>query len=156
MIDWDHNSSEYVDQVMGAFMFIRREIFTKIKHFDERFFVYFEDVDLSYRLNRIGGKVFYASNIEIYHKGGGTSNQVIDKRLYYLLSSRLMYGKIHFTKIHFFVLQILTLFLEPLTRLLSLLIKKEISKSKQLLRSYMYLYLDIFFGKKLNERPSIN
>ena len=46
MKDFSHKSSIEVDQVMGAFFLIRRDLFHQCNGFDEQFFVYFEEVDL--------------------------------------------------------------------------------------------------------------
>jgi N-acetylglucosaminyl-diphospho-decaprenol L-rhamnosyltransferase len=50
MTDWDHLQSSLVDMVIGAFMFMRKKVFEKNGYFDERFFVYYEEVDFSKRL----------------------------------------------------------------------------------------------------------
>ncbi len=47
MLEWDHGDSREVDQVMGAFFLVRRALFETLGGFDERFFVYFEEADLS-------------------------------------------------------------------------------------------------------------
>ena len=74
MTDWDHSYSSEVDQVMGAFMFMERSIFERIGYFDERFFVYYEELDFCLRTKMNGGTVFYNADIMIYHKGCGTTN----------------------------------------------------------------------------------
>ena len=48
-----------IEVCTGCFMMIRTEIFKKVKGFDERFFMYFEDVDLSRRARKFGKIIFY-------------------------------------------------------------------------------------------------
>jgi len=56
-----------VPVISGCFMFIRTDILEKIKGFDERFFLYLEDVDLCRRLLKFGDIIFYP-NAKIIHK----------------------------------------------------------------------------------------
>jgi GT2 family glycosyltransferase len=59
MQDWDHASLTEVDWGLGAAMLVRRRAVPGAQLFDERFFLYFEDVDLCWRLHRAGWKVVY-------------------------------------------------------------------------------------------------
>lgn len=74
-VDFDYSKSQEVDQVMGAFMLMPKSIVDKLKGFDERFFVWFEEVDLCLRVKRSGFQVFYDSEIEIIHHGGQSFSQ---------------------------------------------------------------------------------
>lgn len=56
-----------VDWLLGAFLFIRREIIDKIGHFDERFYIYFEDVDFCRRVHYGGYNVCYYPLMEVIH-----------------------------------------------------------------------------------------
>lgn len=51
----------------------RRKVFEEIGYFDEKFFAYMEDVDISYRANIYGYKNVYCSSAEIYHIGSATT-----------------------------------------------------------------------------------
>lgn len=67
------NENNEVDVLAGAFMWVRKEILDKIGGFDERFFMYGEDVDLSYRIQQAGYKNYYFSESSIIHfKGEST------------------------------------------------------------------------------------
>ncbi len=97
-----------VDQVIGAFFLIRRNVFDKCEGFDERFFVYFEEVDLSLRAKQFGYNSYFLSGASAFHKGGGCSDQVKSARLFYSLRSRLQFGYKHYSNIDFVGLILLT------------------------------------------------
>lgn len=116
MGDWDHMDTREVDQVIGAFYFMRRHIFDKLNGFDERFFVYFEDLDLAYRTKQAGYKSMYLANAQAFHAGGGTSSQVKATRLFYSLRSRLIYSFTHMPAPKAIGVTLVTLFIEPFSR----------------------------------------
>jgi GT2 family glycosyltransferase len=63
-----------VEVLSGAFMMIRREVFEKVNGFDEDFFMYGEDIDLSIRIGKAGYKNYYLGTISVTHlKGGSTT-----------------------------------------------------------------------------------
>src|SRR6185369_11480141 len=80
----EHENNE-VDVLAGAFMMIKKEVLDKTGGFDEIFFMYGEDVDLSYRIQQAGYKNYYFSESNILHFKGestrkGTMNYV---RMFY-------------------------------------------------------------------------
>lgn len=89
--DWDHLDTQAVDQVMGAFLMIRRDLFIAEKGFDERFFVYYEDLDLCMRVTDAGYSVMHLAEAAAVHDGGGTTNAVKDRRLCYGATSRVSF-----------------------------------------------------------------
>lgn len=95
-LDWDHAETRPVDAVMGAFLMIRRPLFTRLDGFDERFFVYWEDADLCTRAGQAGFAVCHAARAVIRHRGQGTTEAVKDRRLFYFLRAQALYaGKHH-------------------------------------------------------------
>jgi N-acetylglucosaminyl-diphospho-decaprenol L-rhamnosyltransferase len=68
MQDWDHQSLAAVDWGLGAAMLVRRQAVRESTLFDERFFLYFEDVDLCLRMRRNGWKVLYSSAAVMIHE----------------------------------------------------------------------------------------
>ncbi len=94
--EWDHQSNKVVDQVEGAFFFVRRRVFKELNGFDETFFMYFEDVDFAFRAKLAGWKSFYLADTKALHYGGGASYQVKARRLSYVLNSRVLYVAKHF------------------------------------------------------------
>jgi hypothetical protein len=96
MVEWDHSSTRDVDQVTGAFFMVRRAVFEQLGGFDERFFVYYEDLDFALRARRLGWKSVYLAAGAAVHIGGGASRQALARRMYYGLCSRSAYARKHF------------------------------------------------------------
>jgi GT2 family glycosyltransferase len=81
----NENENHVVDVLAGAFMMIKKEVLEKVGSFDEIFFMYGEDVDLSYRIQKAGYKNYYFAESSIIHFKGestrkGTMNFV---RMFY-------------------------------------------------------------------------
>ncbi len=116
MNNWDHKNSRKVDHVIGAFYFVRKHVFDSVDGFDERFFVYLEDLDLSLRIKEKGFDIYYLSEIRAFHAGGGVSQQVKARRLFYSWRSRLLYVFKHFGFFQACLILLMTLFIEPFSR----------------------------------------
>jgi GT2 family glycosyltransferase len=68
------NENNPVEVLSGAFMMIKREVFEKVNGFDETFFMYGEDIDLSLRITQQGYDNYYLGKISVTHlKGGSTT-----------------------------------------------------------------------------------
>ncbi len=74
----DPKKSGYVSKLYGGCLMVRREVLEKVGYFDERFFMYCEDVDLSRRIIDGGWKLYYMSETEIIHFARGSSSKVAD------------------------------------------------------------------------------
>jgi GT2 family glycosyltransferase len=66
--DWDHRSTRQVGSVVGACMMLQSDDFRTVGGFDERFFLYCEEVDLCYRIWQSGLTVWYVHTARILHK----------------------------------------------------------------------------------------
>lgn len=143
MKDWTHDTTQPVDHIIGAFYFIKKTLFEKIKGFDERFFVYLEDLDLSLKVKKIGAEIIYLTDAQAFHSGGGTSRNVKATRLFYSLRSRLLYGFKHFSTINAILLAIITLLLEPITRLVLSVAKMSLQDIKNTWQGYFMLFADM-------------
>ena len=64
------------DSVPGAFSIIRREVLENVGYFDERFFLYYEEVDLCRRIKAAGHTVAYWPELRVVHIGGESSRTV--------------------------------------------------------------------------------
>jgi GT2 family glycosyltransferase len=69
----DENGVHEADVLSGAFFMSRRSILVAVNGFDEDFFMYGEDIDLSYRIQKSGYKNYYLGNTAVIHfKGEST------------------------------------------------------------------------------------
>ncbi|MEX1214262.1 glycosyltransferase family 2 protein [Saccharospirillum sp.] len=140
MAEWDHLADREVDHVIGAFYLVRRGFFEELQGFDERFFVYLEDLDFSYRAHQAGWRSFYLADAQAFHAGGGTSNQVKARRLFYSLRSRLLYAFKHFSAPAALTVLATTLLLEPLARSVLALARCSLSAFKETWSGYRMLW----------------
>jgi N-acetylglucosaminyl-diphospho-decaprenol L-rhamnosyltransferase len=149
MYDWDHSESKYVDQIIGAFMFIRKEVFDKIGYFDERFFVYSEELDFSKRLAEMGGKSYFNADIKAIHSCHGTTESIKAFRLFLNTRSRLLYAKKHFSKAGYLLVLFSTFFFEPVTRIFFLLIRLKFKEAIQVIKAYQLLFKSYLLKKEI-------
>ncbi len=93
-----------VDWIPGAFVFIRQDAFEKLGGFDERFFMYYEEVDLCRALRQSGWRVRYWPALKALHIGGASARTVKQARvsragsqleLWRMRSALLYYRKHH-------------------------------------------------------------
>lgn len=69
----DNNKNHEIEVLSGAFMVLRKSVLDKIGLLDEDYFMYGEDIDLSYRIIKAGYKNYYLANTSIIHfKGEST------------------------------------------------------------------------------------
>ena len=139
MKDFSHASSIEVDQVMGAFFLIRAKLFNQCNGFDERFFVYYEEVDLSKRIKDFGFKSIFLADCNAYHVGGGVSQQVKAKRLFYSLRSRILYSNKHFNFLSYLAIYFLSLLVEPISRILFSLLRLDYKAISETISAYKLL-----------------
>jgi GT2 family glycosyltransferase len=91
----DENQANEVDAVSGSFMFMRAELYRKVKGFDEDFFMYGEDLDLCYRIQLEGKKNYYTPCTQVVHfKGESAKSRPLRSR-YHFYSAMIIFSKKH-------------------------------------------------------------
>ena len=141
MVKWPHDSTRTVDQVIGAFFLVRRSVLQMLHGFDEKFFVYFEEVDLALRACQMGFRSVFLVEAQAFHAGGGTSHQVKARRLFYFLRSRLLYAFKHFSWIGAVGVLLATLLVEPFSRSCLALLRLSWPNLKETWAAYSLLWL---------------
>ncbi len=140
MRDWDHQSSKYIDQVMGAFMFIRRSFINLCGFMDPRFFVFGEDLDFCKKVWLNNGKVFYNSDIQIVHEGANSTEGISHIKLCYATEGKLKYANKYFSRRWYIIILFATLAIEPFTRICFSLVSANFKQAAETITGYKMLY----------------
>jgi hypothetical protein len=72
------------------------------------FFMYFEEVDLSFRADQLGYTSYFLADVTAFHRLGGCSDQAKAARLFYSLRSRILYAQKHYAALELVALVLLT------------------------------------------------
>ena len=67
-----YNDSREIFWATGACLFVRASAYFKSGGLDTDYFAHMEEIDLCWRLKRMGFRIFYCGNSKVYHVGGGT------------------------------------------------------------------------------------
>jgi len=121
------NSIHKIDVISGAFFMIRREILDKVGYFDEQFFMYGEDIDLCYRIHRLGYKICFYPNTKVIHykKQSGRDKKftqkdkkiIIKSRKYFYETMKIFYDKHYKNKYPWLLRQLVLLGIWLISRL---------------------------------------
>lgn len=89
-----------VKMVSGACLAIRREVFDDLGGFDERYFMYYEDVDLCYSALKKNYKIFYDPDIIVMHHQWKSSEIDFDSFISNILKSKLLFFQKHYSEFY--------------------------------------------------------
>jgi len=98
MANTGENETAEIEILTGAFMLIRRKVLDKAGLFDENFFMYGEDIDLSYRILKAGYKIYYYPEEKIIHFKGESSKKFPVNATIYFYKAMLVFAEKHFGK----------------------------------------------------------
>lgn len=87
-----------VDVLAGAFMLMRKTVLEKVGLLDETFFMYGEDIDLSYRIQLGGYKNYYYPNTSIIHYKGESTKKSSVNYVFVFYNAMIIFAKKHFSK----------------------------------------------------------
>jgi N-acetylglucosaminyl-diphospho-decaprenol L-rhamnosyltransferase len=100
----DPEAAALVDWIPGAFVFIPAKVFAQLGGFDERFFMYYEEVDLCRRMQQAGYEIHYWPELKAMHIGGESAKTVkaarVSKAGSQLESWRMRSGLLYYRKHH--------------------------------------------------------
>lgn len=87
-----------VDILSGAFMLIRKSVLDQIGLLDETFFMYGEDIDLSYRIQHAGYRNYYFADTDIIHYKGESTKKSSVNYVFVFYKAMIIFAKKHFMK----------------------------------------------------------
>ncbi len=153
MREWSHGDTRNVDQVIGAYFLVRRALWDALGGLDERFFVYFEEVDFSLRASKAGYASTFLADARAFHLGGGASSRVKAMRLFYMLRSRLQYASKNYSFAERALTTALTFVLEPLARSVHLLLAGRFAEISSVTEAYRLLWRYRQHAASVSEKP---
>lgn len=94
---WYSGSEAFaVGHTLGATMMLKAEVIQQTGMFDEQFFMYAEEVDWSWRIQKAGWKIYCVPQAHVVHLGGQSAKQAQPESIIYLWESRLRLFKKHY------------------------------------------------------------
>jgi hypothetical protein len=127
--DFDYSREQEVEQLMGAFIMMRREVFERAGKWDEDYWIWWEDIELAYELKIQNVKVIYTPRTKIIHHESKSFEQNLGlTRQKRFNKSMLIYFKKHGSKLQYFILillQPISLFLAWLTQVFRVKMKQQ-------------------------------
>ncbi len=109
MTSWDMSKNREVDVLMGASLMVRKSILDQIGFLDGDYFMYSEEVDLCFRLQKAGWKLYYVPSSKVIHLGGQSSKQVAMDMFLQLYLGKLKYFRKHYGPFAGFIYKVILL-----------------------------------------------
>jgi GT2 family glycosyltransferase len=91
-----NNSTNPIDVIAGAFMMVPKNVLAAVGSFDEQFFMYGEDIDLSYRIKKAGYDNYFFANTTIIHFKGESTQKLNNKYIQYFYGAMRLFVKKHY------------------------------------------------------------
>ena len=93
----DKNKNHEIDILCGAFMLMRKKALDQVGLLDETFFMYGEDIDLSYRITQGGWKNYYFSDIQIIHYKGESTKKLSTNYVRVFYKAMVIFAEKHYS-----------------------------------------------------------
>lgn len=109
MAGWDYSSPRKVDWVTAACMMVRKDVFCKVQGYDENIFMFYDEVDLCYRVKQLGKNIVFFPQVTVCHIGGGSWRNFREIPIFHNCRSAYYFFQKHYTKWQSMVLKFLLL-----------------------------------------------
>ena len=116
--NWDTEIIREVDVIQGASLLVRKEILDSIGFLDGDYFMYSEEVDLCFRIQKAGWKLYWVPESQVIHYGGQSTKQVATEMFLQLYLGKLKYFRKHYGRFAGFIYKVI-LVLASVARLIA-------------------------------------
>ncbi|HEX9018483.1 MAG TPA: glycosyltransferase family 2 protein [Anaerolineaceae bacterium] len=93
---WDLSTTHEVDSIQGACLMIRRAVVEKVGLFDADYFLYSEEIDLCYRIQKAGWSLVWLPQVVVIHLGGQSAQQEARKSFLNLYRGKVLFFRKHY------------------------------------------------------------
>jgi len=142
-----------VDVLSGAFLLIKKNVLNKVGLLDEKFFMYGEDIDISYRIQKAGFKNYYFPKTKIIHYKGESTKKSSINYVFIFYKAMIIFAKKHFKKNNAFLFSFLINIAIYFRAILSIT-KRVFNDLGIALIDTLIIYFGIFFLKNYWEKIS--
>lgn len=140
----DDNKTHEIEVLSGAYMFLRKAALDKTGLLDEDFFMYGEDIDLSYRLIKAGYKNYYFPETRIIHYKGESTKKGSVNYVFVFYNAMIIFAKKHFSQKNaqtFSLLINIAIYLRAFVAIMNRVVRKTIHPVLDSLLIFAGLYL---------------
>lgn len=156
-VEWDeqqYDDNREIFWATGAALFIRADVWRDAGGFDDDFFAHMEEIDLCWRLKRMGHRVGYVADSTVYHVGGGTLKASNPKKTYLNFRNSLLMVQKNAGFFACWWIVFIRLWLD-LVALIKFLIDGKPRDAWAISRAHQYFFLNIFRNAKKRKRFSV-
>lgn len=76
---WAHDRMREIDVPYGACLLVKMTVLQDVGYFDEQFFMYYDEIDLCYRIKKARGRIYFVPDIKIIHHSNKSYNQIMSQ-----------------------------------------------------------------------------
>lgn len=156
-LNYKNKNLKVIKMAHGHSLFMRKKKFQEIGGFDSKFFLYYEDEDLSKRISKENCKIYLVPKATVHHTGGGLYKKKLIGEIEVCKNWHYMWSKFYFNKKHNGVL---IAYLETLSYFMRSLFKLSIcfflnKKKYKIYRARFFGLLNAYLGKSAWYRPKL-
>jgi len=142
-----YNDNQEIFWATGAALFIKAQAWKEAQGFDADFFAHMEEIDLCWRLKRMGYRIAYVGASTVYHVGGGTLNTSNPKKTYLNFRNNLMMlqKNLPFSRVFWVIFSRLWL---DFAALIKFLLERKPKDAWAVSRAHQYFFLNFFKNAK--------